>query len=229
MPIVANKECTVHNLKSIRSVMDSATSHREKLNNFIDERHVPWYTIRYMDKPLFSNNPNAWPENRPQDLDLYNNEVELPGATWNAYEYHHTEKSRDWFLGLGIIAATIAIISIIIGNWVFAIFILVAAFALALFAHRPPRIITIHLGMSGILVEKRLYEFKEIESFWVDVEENPAHPKIIFKSKKMFMPYILIPIGDMDPNDIADFLAELMPEVEHKEPLLHRLAEDFGF
>jgi hypothetical protein len=159
----------------------------------------------------------------------FENEDTLPGASWIAPEYHHFEKTRDWYLGFGIISATIAIISALMGNWVFAILVLVASFALALFAHRPPRAVQVHMGVGGIQIEKTVYEFKELDSFWVELEENREHPKIIFKSKKLWMPYIAIPLGNMDANDVADFLANFLPEVEMKEPLLQRIAEDFGF
>jgi hypothetical protein len=164
----------------------------------------------------------------PEDHSL-RNEEELPGATWTAPEYHHSEKTKDWYWGVCIISLTIVIISFIIGNWLFALLVLVATFTLVLFAHRPPKEITIHMGSTGIIIEKTLYEYEDLESFWVDTEENPAHPKILFKSKKVFMPFIIVPLGDLDPNDVADFLIDYLPEEKHKEPLLQRLAEDFGF
>ncbi len=162
------------------------------------------------------------------DLSFQNEDI-LPGATWHAPEYHHTEHTKDWFWGLGIVAATITIISFLLGNWLFGVLVIIAGFSLAMFAHRSPRIVTIHLGSSGIMIEKTLYDFSDIESFWVEVEENPSHPRIIFKSKHLFMPYILIPLGDMHPEEVADFLSAFLPEVELKEPLLQRIAEDFGF
>jgi hypothetical protein len=153
---------------------------------------------------------------------------EASAATWQALEYHHAEKSRDWYWGLGLISITVAIISFILGNVLFGIFVLLASVTLAIFAHRPPRTITIHMGTAGILVEKTLYVYKDMESFWIELEENPAHPKILFKSKKFFMPYIIVPLGDAHPDDVGDFLAQFLPEVEHKEPLLQRLLEDVG-
>lgn len=155
--------------------------------------------------------------------------VEEPGATWQALEYHHKEKTRDWFLGLAMITITIAVISVLLGDSLFAIVILLSGFALALVAQRPPRTITIQMGTRGILIDKSLFLYNELDAFWIEVEENPAHPKILFKSKRLLMPYVIAPLGDMDPNEIGDFLAHFLPEIEQKEPLLQRLLEDFGF
>lgn len=153
--------------------------------------------------------------------------VEQPGATWQAPEYHHTPKTADWFWGVAIVSITIAIISALIGDVLFGIFVVLAAFTMAIFAHRPPRTVTVQMGTRGILVEKKLYLYNEIESFWIELEER--QPKILFKSKRFWMPYILVPLGDMHPDDIGDFLLHFLPETEHKEPLLQRLLEDVGF
>ena len=156
-------------------------------------------------------------------------ESDLLSEKWETPEYHHSPKSKDWYWGLAMITITIVIVSILLGDGLFGVFTLIAAFTLALFAHQPPRLVSVDLSAKGIALGKTFYPYSEMESFWVDIVENPNHPKILFKSKRLLMPYIAIPIGNMHPDDIADFLIHFLPEVEHKEPLLMRLLEDLGF
>jgi hypothetical protein len=160
---------------------------------------------------------NADPEEQIVDSDL----------SWEAPEYHHHMKTRDWYWTLAMVSGTIAIISILLGDFLFALFIILAAITLAIVSRRPPRMITIHVGNAGILVDKTLYLYKDIESFWIDLEEREQ--KILLKSKHFFMPYIVVPLAGMDHDVIGDYLAEHLPEIEQKEPLLQRLLEDFGF
>ncbi len=156
-------------------------------------------------------------------------EDEVVSEKWETPEYYYSPKSKDWYWGLAIIAVTIAIVSFLTGDALFGVFTLIAAFTLALFAHQPPRVVAVELSARGVALGKTFYPYTELESYWVDIEENPNHPKILFKSKRLLMPYIAIPLGNMHPDDVADYLIHFLPEVHHKEPLLMRLLEDFGF
>lgn len=147
--------------------------------------------------------------------------------TWDAPEYHHFDKSADWYWSLGIIAVSIAVLCILFNSILFAIFILLAAFVGALYAGRTPELIHVELRPRGILVHDKVYPYVTLDSFWVDEEAHPD--KIIIKSKKMLMPYIVIPISHIHPEDIRMFLKMHLPEVEHHESLAHKALEYLGF
>jgi len=146
---------------------------------------------------------------------------------WEAPEYHHHEKSADWYWAIGIIALSIAVLSIIFQNILFSIFIILAAIVMTLYAYRKPRIVPIEVNSRGIQVDKTLYSFDALESFWIEADEY--HPQIIVKSKKMMMPYIVVPIGDINPDEVRTYLLMHLKEVEHHEPLGQKLMEYLGF
>ena len=58
---------------------------------------------------------------------IYNKSMEFSIIAWEAPEYYHTDKTADWFWTLGIITVTIVIVSLLLGNILFAIFVLIAA------------------------------------------------------------------------------------------------------
>jgi hypothetical protein len=165
-----------------------------------------------------------------QQAPLYYQEIEpeyVEAVIWEAPEYFHREKNQDWFWGLAIITVTLVVLSIILGNPLFGIFIAIAGFAVALFAHRPPRIIEVEMGPRGIRLEKNLYHFSELESFWI--REEDLHPKVLIKSKRKFMPYIIVPLGDVHHDDVRDYLLYFLKEEPHNEPFMQRVIEYFGF
>ena len=43
---------------------------------------------------------------------------------WDAHEYEHKERNRDWFWAVGIISVSLAVVAVIFGNIIFAILIL---------------------------------------------------------------------------------------------------------
>ncbi|OHA89571.1 MAG: hypothetical protein A3C70_02325 [Candidatus Zambryskibacteria bacterium RIFCSPHIGHO2_02_FULL_43_14] len=147
---------------------------------------------------------------------------------WDAHEYEHKERSPDWFWAVGIIAVSIAIAAIIFGNIILGILILIGAFALSLFASRPPDTLHIIIDEKGITKGKIRYPYSTLESFWIDIEH--PHKKIILRSGKIFMPLIIIPLGDeADTEQLHEKLLHSMPEEFHSLPFVERLLEYLGF
>ena len=81
----------------------------------------------------------------------------MPEATpgtlrWSAYEHEHIERGSDWFWALGVIAVSAAITSVLFGNVLFAILILVAAMTIGLVAQRPPELHEFEITEKGIRI-----------------------------------------------------------------------------
>src|SRR3989344_4153007 len=129
--------------------------------------------------------------------------------TWNAPEHLYTEKNSDWYWSVGII--TLA----------------VAAVALVLHASSPAQTITYKINDRGIIANNVLYPFLTLESFWIPHDELP--PKLIIKSRKLFMPYIIIYIDGVDPERVREVMLTYIAETMHREPLLKHVLERLGF
>lgn len=147
--------------------------------------------------------------------------------SWRTHEYFHTPKTADWYWIVGTITLSIALIAIILNNVIFAVLIIVSSFTLSLFASKRPDIIDIEINNSGVIVNRDLYGYKDLESFWIETEDG--NPRIIIKSKKLFMPYISIFIEDVHPDDIHALLSAHLEEERHSEPLLEKLLIYLGF
>ena len=147
--------------------------------------------------------------------------------SWHTIEYLHTEKTSDWYWIVGIISVSIALISIIVNNIIFAIFILVASFTLALFASKRPEIVEVSIEDRGVAIGNTLYLYKNLTSFWVETRE--AVPRVLIKSERVFMPFLVIFIDDVEHEHVREALLQHLPEEEHTEPLLEKLLIYFGF
>ncbi len=147
--------------------------------------------------------------------------------SWHTQEYLHKEKTADWYWIVGIITVSVAVISIILNNIIFAILILVSSFTLSLFASKRPEIVEVVINDSGVTVGKTHYPYLNLESFWIETRE--MHPKILLKSKKIFMPFIIVLIEDIPVQKVHDSLSKHLHEEEHTEPILEKLLIYFGF
>lgn len=150
------------------------------------------------------------------------------GIIWEAYEHHHAPKKADWFWILGIIAVTGATVSILLGNTLLGVLVLIAGTVVALIANREPKIISYAVTQRGLRIDDRLYPFTTLESFCIDEETNLG-PQLLVKSEKMFMPLLILPLPEDALKDIEDIISQRLPEIHIEEPLAHKLLEFFKF
>jgi len=148
---------------------------------------------------------------------------------WRAHEYVHVEKTQDWYWALGLLAVAGAVTSLLFNNVLFAIFILIASFVLALFAARKPDLVSFSLTQRGVRINDKLYQFSTFDSFAIDEISSSHTPKLILESNKHFMPHIVIPLEGVHADDVHDFLKHFLHEKHHMEPLAHRVMEWLGF
>jgi hypothetical protein len=147
---------------------------------------------------------------------------------WEAPEHNHIEKSSDWYWVLGIVAIAGAITSIIFHDVLFSVVIILGAMTMVIVSHRHPRTIPFEISARGVRIDSTLYPYATLESYFLD-EENHINPQLILKSKKMFVPLLILPIPDEYITEIENFVSRRLIEEELEEPFSHRLLEYFGF
>jgi len=147
---------------------------------------------------------------------------------WVAVEHEHAKKGSDWFWALGIVAVSSAIVSLLFGNVLFAILIVIAAFSLALMAASGPQQHTFTLTPRGIRIDNRLFPYQSLVSFWID-ETDPRGAKLIIDARQFLVPHIVASLNSTDPDAVREYLLEYLDEVAMEVPASHRLIEFFGF
>lgn len=149
--------------------------------------------------------------------------------SWQAPEYEHREKTSDWFWAIWIISIAIAATSILLGNFLLAILILLSIFSLTMYSVRKPEIIDINVDTMGITVHKTRYPYTSLESFLI--ETKLGMPKILVKSKKTLVPLIVIPIDTetIRIEEVRDLINDYLPEEDLAEPFLMHIMRFLGF
>jgi len=146
---------------------------------------------------------------------------------WSAFEHEHVPRGRDWYLALGIVAVSAAITSILFHDVLFAVLILIAAGTLAMLANVPPEIVRFEISDRGIRAGDTMHRFEEVISFWVE-EEGRERPLLLVDTTKFMSPNLIIPLENIDPHTVREFLRQYTEEVPMKEPLAHKILEFFG-
>lgn len=149
--------------------------------------------------------------------------------SWKALEHHHQVRSNEWFWAIGIIAVAGAVLAAYFGNIILAILITLAGFTSLLQGHSKPRVIEFRITRKGVAAGETMYPYSTLESFWVIDEE--VDDRIILKSRKVMMPFIILPFDSTttDPDEIRDYLLEYLDEEEMQEPVMQKVMENLGF
>ena len=148
--------------------------------------------------------------------------------SWKALEYKRKEKTADWYWAVIIISLSVVVISFIVHNTLFAILVIISTIMLLSFSLTPAKMVNISINQKGMVVEKEMYPFASLQSFWVEAID-PDNKKILFRSKKPLVPLIAIPLEEYEHLDVREFLMQYLPEVEMHEPLTQKIMERLGF
>jgi len=147
---------------------------------------------------------------------------------WSTPEFTQYSKSKSWFIVTGLIAGGLFLWALLTKNLIFALLIGLSYFSITVFALKKPREINLAITAKGIEIDKTLYEFDNLKSFWI-FYEPPQIKELSLRSKKTIMPYIKIPLGEQNPVKVRRLLMKYLPEKKHKESLIDNLARSLRF
>lgn len=149
--------------------------------------------------------------------------------SWTGPEHIYVPKTSDWYWAVGIITLALLAVAIIFGQVITGLLVVAMAVALVLHASKPAREIECSINDRGVVVNDVLYPFVGLESFWIPHDSHI--PKLLIKSRKAFMPLIVIypDAESVDLDDIRDVLLRYIAETEHNEPILKHILEGLGF
>ncbi|VAW32558.1 hypothetical protein MNBD_CPR01-357 [hydrothermal vent metagenome] len=149
-----------------------------------------------------------------------------PRFVWDAQEYEFDDKPAEWYWGLGVIATASIIASILFGNYLLAIVFLTATFTIGLQATKKPNTHHIILSEQGLAIGHRLYSFEIMHSFSMfEHIDKSKSPILSIKTNSLLTPHLLIPLDNVDADEVYAFLFAYIDEGLHQETLLDHIVE----
>jgi len=154
--------------------------------------------------------------------------ITLQEFEWQAPEFDKKEKNKSWFIIPGIITIVLGIFALLTDSTLFLIFVILAFLVFYIYANKEPRIIKFKINEKGIEIDEKLHDFDSIRSFWL-FYSPPEQKELSFRSRKIFLPYVRIPLADENPNEIRKFLLRFLPERRHRESVIDIWMRRVGF
>lgn len=149
---------------------------------------------------------------------------------WEGREYDHDPKSSDWYWALGIIAVAGSIASLLFGNFLLAILIIIAAVAIALHAAKEPPVHTFRLVDDGLVVGEDLHPYERMHSFTVLEDISGDLPPVLsIKTESWHSPHLMIPLEGVDADFIYAHFLQNVDEGDHHHTVSDVVAAWLGF
>jgi len=130
--------------------------------------------------------------------------------SWTFTEFPDHQRDISWFIGAGIIAFIFLIFSIVSGNLLFAILVIIFPLVMLL-VHRHVEDIEFKITEDGIMVKNHFYSYKDLKNFFI-IYLPPEVKTLYFEPGNVFKPRIPIPLQDQNPIEIRETLLKYMSE-----------------
>lgn len=149
---------------------------------------------------------------------------------WQALNHIKPKKTADWFWVVSIATVAISVLSIYFENYLFALLLLIGVFTIYLQSHIPPHMVDFEISRRGVAAGKVLYPFNTLDCFCVVDEDGWDRDRVLIKSQKIFMPLIVIPLGEnVTPETARAFLGQFLKEDVLEEPTFQKVMDRLGF
>ncbi|PJA87043.1 MAG: hypothetical protein CO141_01530, partial [Candidatus Moranbacteria bacterium CG_4_9_14_3_um_filter_42_9] len=96
-----------------------------------------------------------------------------------------------------------------------------------IYLNKKPRILDFAITNTGVIADKEIYQFENINSFWI-FYAPPQEKLLSLHTKSYLMPFVHIPIGNENPVKIREMLLKYIPEIKQKPSFADMLERLLG-
>ena len=130
--------------------------------------------------------------------------------SWVFPEFERHERGKNWYIAAAIIVGALLIYCTVTSNVLFAVIVIVA-YLLTLMFHRSSNDVEIKITESGIAINSRFYDYKQLKQFYI-IYEPPEVKKLYFEPRSIVSPRIPVALIDQDPIAIRETLNRFLTE-----------------
>lgn len=138
---------------------------------------------------------------------------------WQGPDYEIYPKSKRWYMIAGLILAAIVVYAVLTNSPLTAIVFILIGIVGYMYLEQDPQLTDFAVSYDGIVVGNEVYEWDDIVSFWIFYD--PPHTRVIsLHMKGKLMPYIHIPLHQIDPVEVREKMMEFIPEIKQEQGMV---------
>jgi hypothetical protein len=146
---------------------------------------------------------------------------------WSAEEESNQQpRGLLWYVGITILSIALVIFAIIQKNYLFLLFVILAAIVYYLMGRQASRKHIFRINIQGVTVDEKTFPHDEIKGFGIFEKLNKEY--LIFETSSFTQKYVLAPLKK-DKERIIEFLKKHIPEKQYEENFLDTLENFLKF
>jgi hypothetical protein len=147
--------------------------------------------------------------------------------SWKVPEYDRPARSRNWYIIAGILAVLIIGYAVWDKNYIFALFMLIAAVIVMFFDKNDAQLLDVIIDRKGLKIGSSFYEINELKDFFIIYRPEEGIKNLYFHFKSAIRHRLSIPLVNTDPVAIRGFLRRYLQEDLDKtnQPLSESLSK----
>lgn len=154
----------------------------------------------------------AAPTQEEQDIENFG-PVEME---WTYPEFNKHQRGAWWYVAFIGVSGAILTYSILNGNFLLAIVIILFGFIMLNYHRHEPNEVPFQIRAKGIRIGSKFILYTSLQNFWI-VYEPPQIKTLYFMRKERLHTEVSIPLIEANPIQIRDFLGTLISEDLSKE------------
>ncbi|XKT74608.1 MAG: hypothetical protein ACJKTH_00765 [Patescibacteria group bacterium UBA2163] len=148
-------------------------------------------------------------------------------VAWRAKEDGCAPKTSNWYWTVGIISVGAALSSIILGNTLLGVLIVLGGFTIMLAGTRPDRMHSYALSDAGVHIDAQIIPWNKIRAFAIHEEDEPV-PALVIATDTL-LGTTSIPLKDVDYRLIRTELKNRsIDEIDSLETITDNIARAIG-
>ena len=148
---------------------------------------------------------------------------------WQTQEFQKYNFESSKLLLLAVAGIALLIYALVTANYLFVVFIIMAAVVIYIFDKKEPATIDVSITKEGIIIgDKSLTYAEDLKTFWILY--NPPEVKTLnFDRQQLLFPNISLQVEDENPLKIRELLLRYLPEdMEREEHFSEKAARKLG-
>jgi hypothetical protein len=149
---------------------------------------------------------------------------------WEGKEYEHNPKGSDWYWALGIICTSALVASVLFGQFLLGLLIVVAAVTVGVRAAKHPPTHRFEITEQGLIIGSELHDFDQMLSFCVLEDIEGKYPPVLsIKTESLLSPHLVIPLENVNVDAVYSTFLDRVHESEHKHTFADLVGGFLGF
>jgi len=154
-------------------------------------------------------------------------QTENPQIRWEAPSFYYNPQKR--YLSVMIVALLAGATAILVfGNEsLVSVFLILSSLVLILYGNQKPVTSKIIVNQAGILVDDKMYNYKDLKSFWINYSPG-GNKELSIESANWYIPYVKILLNNQNPIELRSLIINFLPEREHENSLVDHIGRKLG-